>query len=292
MKGRKSLLWVLLFLLPNFLGFLLFQLGPILASLWLSFEKWDIMSPPIFVRLKNYIDLVSDPLFWQGLKATAYYTVIGVPIAVSLGLVVALLLNRKIKGLKLFRTMYFTPVVCSMVSVAVVWGWLYNRDFGLINSLLKGIGLSPLDWLGDERLAIPSLAIMGAWKTIGYNMVLFLAGLQGIPQQLYEAAEIDGATSWSKFRYITLPLLSPTFFFISITSIIGSFQVFDQVYIMTKGGPGNATRVYYFYLYENAFKFYRMGYASAMAYILLCVILLLTFVQIKFFERFVIYEVT
>ena len=280
-----------LFLLPNLvLGFGLFHLGPVLAALYLSVLEWDILTPPRFVGLGNYQALLADKLFWESLKNTAIYSLLAIPPGIAAALALALAMNQKIRLVRLYRTAYFVPVVSSMVAVAMVWRWLYNTDFGLLNHLLWLAGLPIVNWLGDPWIALPSVALMSIWKGMGYNMVIFLAGLQGIPRHLYEAAELDGAGRWARFWKITLPLLSPSLFFVAVMSVISSFQVFDQVFIMTQGGPGTATTVYNYYLYKNAFTWLKMGYAASLAYVLFAVIFLITLFQVRFLGGRVQYE--
>lgn len=283
MKIRKETLWAFIFLMPNLTGVLVFVVGPVIAALVLGLFQWDMLNPPKFIALDNYKTLLlDDPLFWISIKNTIYFVTLAIPLGIVVALALAITMNQKIKGIVLFRTVYFLPVVCSMVAVALVWQWLYNPTFGLINFLLSYLHLPPQDWLGEEKLAMLSIVIMSIWKGAGYNMVILLAGLQGIPTHLYEAAKIDGANRWREFISITLPLLTPSLFFVMVINIIGAFQVFDQVYMMTEGGPGNATKVYNYYLYQNAFVNFRMGYACSMAYILFGIILLVTLVQVKF----------
>lgn len=278
------------FVAPSLLGLLVFLAGPLVAGLFISFTNWDMLSPPRLVGLSNYVQLFQDPFVWLSLKNTLYYSVLTIPGIIVVSLALALAVNRAVFVSKLYRTMFFIPVVSSMVAVALMWKWVYNEQFGLLNWLLSRLGLPELGWLSDPRLSMLSVALVAVWKSMGYYMVLFLAGLQGIPEHLYEAATIDGAGSWRRFWSITLPLLSPTLFFVMIISVIGSFQVFDQVYVMTQGGPGNSTLVFNYYLYQNAFEFFRMGYASALAYVLFALIFIITLLQVKFISKRVHYE--
>ncbi|HEY65375.1 MAG TPA: sugar ABC transporter permease [Caldilineae bacterium] len=288
---RREWLAAALFIAPNMIGLVVFILGPVIAGFLLSFTKWDMLSPPEWIGLENYRALLfDDPLFWLTLKNTLYYTVLVIPIGTTISLGLALALNTSLKGVAIYRTIFFIPVVASAVAVAVVWKWVFQPDFGLLNALLRSIGIKPQGWLNDPSQAMPSVAAVAIWQGMGYNMVIFLAGLKGIPRHLYEAAALDGARGWQRFWYITLPLLTPTLFFVLIMSIISSFQVFAQVFVMTQGGPGNATRVYVYYLWENAFSWFKMGYASAMAYILFLIILVITILQVKFLGRRVQYE--
>lgn len=278
------------FVAPSIVGLLVFLAGPLIAGLYISFTNWDMLSPPSLVGFNNYVEILQDPFVWLSLKNTLYYSALTIPGIIVISLALALAVNRAVFVNKVYRTMFFIPVVSSMVAIALIWKWVYNEQFGLLNWLLLRLGLPELGWLSDPRLSMLSVAIVAVWKSMGYYMVLFLAGLQGIPQQLYEAATIDGAGSWRKFWSITLPLLSPTMFFVVIITVIGSFQVFDQVYVMTQGGPGNSTLVFNYYLYQNAFEFFRMGYASALAYVLFALIFIITLLQVKFLGKRVHYD--
>lgn len=293
---RREVIAAILFLLPNLLGFAIFMAGPLLTSLGISFVEWNLLAPPIWLGLENYLHLLTDDDFWTSLWATGYYMLGSVPLTVGIALVMALALNQKIRGITIYRTVYFIPVVSSLIAVALMWRWIYNPTSGILNYMIDGffdllhLPLSAPDWLQSRVWAMPAIILMSVWKGLGYNMVLFLAGLQGIPRHLYEAAEIDGANDWCKFRNITLPLLTPTTFFIVIISIIGSFQIFEQAYIMTQGGPARATVTTVYYIYENGFQWYKMGYASAVAWVLFALILLVTLIQWKYQDRWVFYE--
>ncbi len=279
------------FLLPNLIGFAVFTFFPVLAALAISFTDWDLLQAPRWVGLGNYRTLFTDPLFGQVLKNTALYVLGTVPLQMALALGVALALNQRIPGQLFFRTAYFMPVVASTVAVALVWRWIFNYDFGLLNSFLYMIGVQdPPNWLGSTRWALTSIIIMSVWQQVGYSMVLFLAGLQGVPQQLYEAAEIDGAGPTARFVFITLPMLSATTFFVLVIGVINSFQVFDQALIMTQGGPANATNTIVFHIYRNAFQFFKMGYASAMAWVLFAIIFVVTLLQFRYQRRWVNYD--
>lgn len=274
------------FVLPAGLHLLLFSLGPILFALFISFHAWSILSPERpFVGLGNYREVVTSREFWNSLKNTALY-VLHVPAGMLVSLGLALLLNRsRMPGLGLLRTIFYLPSITSFVAIALVWQWIYNPDFGLFNYALSLLGLGPLPWLHDPATALLSLMLMAIWIQAGYQMVIFLAGLQNIPAYLYEAARIDGAGPWQRFVHITLPQLRPTTFFILVTSVIGSFQVFTQIYVMTEGGPLQATEVIVYYIYKNAWDYLRMGYASAMSFILFAIILLLTLLQFRLMGR-------
>jgi multiple sugar transport system permease protein len=284
-SGKKDNLAALLFLSPTLIVFSAFILFPVFFSFYLSFHNWNMFSgDTVFTGFDNYVKMFQSPEFWQVLKNTVIYTLGTIPINMTLALVTAYFLNKKIKGKKFLRTALFAPVVISPVAAAVIWRWLYDPNFGIINYSLGFLGIDPVNWLNDPTAAMFALIIMGVWKTFGINMVLFSAGLQGIPDSYYEAADIDGAGPWAKFWNITLPMLNPTTFFILVMSMIGSFQVFDIVYVLTSGGPLGSTKVMVFYIYEYAFKFFEMGYASAAAYILFAVLFVLTMIQVKYMK--------
>lgn len=271
--------WAFVLLLPNLLGFVIFIVFPVVASFFLSFSEWDLLSPMKFVGVNNYVNLVSDETFWKVLWNTFYFTLGTVPVGIALALLLAVALNKKIRGVKLFRAMYFLPVISSTVAVAIVWQWMYNPHFGLLNYILSLIGIDGPLWLSSTTWAMPAVIITSIWKGLGFNMLLFLAGLQGIDAQYYEAAKIDGANSVRQFVHITIPLLSPTTFFVTVMCIINSFQVFDQIHVMTQGGPARSTSVLVHYLYQNAFQYFKMGYASAIAYVLFIIVFVVTMLQ-------------
>lgn len=280
-----------LLILPTLLGLIVFTAGPILAALYFSFTSWNLLSPPKWQGLQNYYDLFTDDLlFWTTLKNTAYYVIGVVPIGTVLALLLAMGLNQKIRGLAFFRTMYFIPVVSSVVAISVLWSWLFQADFGLINQVLGYVGIKGIRWLSSPTWAMPAVIIMSIWHGLGYNIVIFIAGLQSIPQDYYEAARIDGASTLQQFRHITVPLISPVTFFIIVLSLIGSFQVFEQAYVMTQGGPVNATKTIVYYLYQEGFMYFHMGYASTLAYVLFVIIVVLTLIQFYLQRRWVHYE--
>ena len=278
-----------LFALPWLLGFLIFILGPMLASLYLSCTEWNLITPLRWVGVRNYHTLfLEDRLFWQSLKVTSIYS-LAIPVRLLVALMVALLMNQKIRGLAVFRTVYYMPAVVSGVAVAQLWRWIFNGEYGLLNwGLWRILGVKGPAWLADENWALPALIVMSFWG-FGNSMVIFLAGLQGIPGQLYEAAAIDGASGWRRFLHITLPMLSPVIMFNLIMGVIGSFQVFTSSYVMTRGGPHYATLFYVLYLYQNAFEWSKMGYASALAWVLFLIILVLTLIQFRLSRRWVYY---
>ena len=279
-----------LFILPSFVGFLVFLVIPILASLGLSLFEWELLLPPRFVGLPNFVTLAQDPLFRAVLFNTVYYAFGLVPLNIVLSLGLAVWLNTRLRGLTFYRLAFFLPVVTVTVAVALIWKWMYQPEVGLINVMLGWLHIPSPNWLGDPHWAMPALILMSLWKGFGYNMVLFLAGLQGIPGQIYEAALIDGAGPWQRFWRITLPLLSPTMFFAVVMTVISSFQVFDQAYVMTGGGPANATNTIVLYIFQNGFQFFRMGYASAVAWVLFAVIFAITLVQMRLQGKWVQYE--
>lgn len=285
----KDGFWAAVLLLPNLLGFLAFTLFPIVASFLLSFTEWDLLQPIKWVGLKNYIELFNDNVFKQVFWNTIVFTAVSVPLGIILSLLLAVALNQKIKGVKFYRAAYFLPIISSMVAVAVIWQWIYNPEYGLLNFLLSLVGIKGPSWLSSTVWALPAVIITSIWKGLGFNMLIFLAGLQGIPESYYEAAEMDGANAFAKFRYITVPLLSNTTFFVTVMSIIGSFQVFDSVFLMTQGGPGRSTSVIVHYLYQNAFQYFRMGYASAIAYVLFFLVFVITMIQFWRQKKWTIY---
>jgi multiple sugar transport system permease protein len=280
-----------LFLLPNIIGFLVFSSIPVLATFSISLLDWDLIRTPRFVGLDNYVKLLTaDAVFRKVLVNTAYYVVGTVPAGIFLSLMLALAMNANVRGIAIFRAIFFIPVISASVAVAMMWRWLYNTDFGLINLALTGIGLPAIPWLSSTAWAMPAVIIMAIWKNLGYNMVIFLAGLQGIPAHLHEAAAIDGANTFQRFRHITLPMLAPTTFFVMVISMIGSFQVFDLAFVLTKGGPGDATNTMVMYIYNQAFQFFHMGYAASIAWVLFAIIFLITLGQHQLQKRWVHYE--
>jgi len=283
-RGRKGAgLAAVWFLSPTMIVFSVFVLFPVVFSFYLSFQEWNMFGGKrVFIGLTNYAAILRSTEFWDVLKNTVVYTVGTVPLNMVLSLVIAFFLNKKLAGRKLLRTAFFTPVIMSSVAAAVIWRWVYEPNFGLANYLLGVFHIPAVNWLNDPTAAMFALIVMGVWKSFGFNMVLFSAGLQGIPKHYYEAAEIDGAGRWRRFWNITIPLLSPTTFFVLVMTVIGSFQVFDTVYVLTSGGPLGSTKVLVFYLYEHAFKYFDMGYASAVAYLLFAIVFILTMVQTRY----------
>ena len=276
---------------PWIVGFLIFTAGPMLASLVLAAMKWDLMSPPEWVGLANLKKLfLEDPLPIHALKVTATYAGAAIPLQLVIGISLAMLLNTRIRGQAVFRTVYYLPAILSGVAVALLWRWIFQPDFGLLNMALSFVGVDGPNWLMDRTWVLPSFTIMSLWG-VGGSMVIYLAGLQGIPTDLYEAAEIDGANRWHRIRYVTLPMLSPVIFFQLIMGIIGAMQIFTNAYIMTNGGPANASLFYMLYIYRQGFHYFHMGYASALAWVLFICILLLTLLVFRTASSWVYYEV-
>lgn len=279
-----------LFIAPWLIGFTLFSLGPIVASFFIAMTEWSMLRSPTWVGLNNYITIFTkDPLFRLTLSNTVYYVFLSVPLGICTAMLVAILLNQKVKLMTLFRTIFYLPSLVTGVSVAILWAWLLNPQFGLVNHALAKIGIQGPEWLFNTKTAMPAMIIMSLWG-IGGSMVIYLAGLQGIPEHLYEAAEIDGAGALGRFLHITIPMMTPTIFFNLIMGVIGSMQTFTQFFIMTQGGPANATLVYVLYLYRQAFEYFRMGYASALAWVLFVIILLVTLLQFWGARHWVYYE--
>jgi multiple sugar transport system permease protein len=278
-----------MFLGPSLLPLVLFTLGPMVASLVISLLRWDLLRPPRWQGLGNYALLLNDPDFHAAIQHTLYFIAGYLPLVFVGGLLIALGLNQRIHGLSFFRTVYFLPVVTSWVVVAFMWRWLLNPQSGIVNYLLGLVGIHGPGWWTDPAWAMPSIILATAWKDLGFVMVILLAGLQAIPEDYYEAAAVDGADRWAKFRYITLPLLSPASFFVVVISLINGFQIFDQVYVMTGGGPVGASSVVVLQIVQNAFSFGLVGYASAMSWVLFAAILVITLVQFQLQRRWVTY---
>ncbi len=286
-----------LFISPWLIGFILLAAGPIILSIFMSFTRWSLLSPPQWIGLENYSRLFTeDPLVYKSLWNTAYYVFFSVPLGVILSLALALLLNQNVRGQSLFRTLFFLPSVTNLVAVSILWMWIFNPEFGLLNRGLEWIGIQGPLWLQSETWSKPALILMSLWG-IGGGMIINLAALQNIPGELYEAADLDGARPVRKFWHITLPMISPALFFNLIMNIIGSFQVFTQAFVMTassgqgqEGGPNNSTLFFVLYLYKKAFQQFKMGYASALAWVLFVIILVFTLIQFYLSKRWVYYE--
>lgn len=284
-RGVRQIGWLTLFLLPGLGGLLLFTVLPILASLVLTLFEWDLLTRPEFVGLANYSRLLGDEEFWAALRHTLGFIAGYLPLVLLLGLGVALALNAPLRGIGLIRTAFFLPVVSSWVAVALLWSWLFNPRYGLINYLLGLAGLPQPGWLFDPSWAMPAIVLTSVWKDLGFVVVLFLAGLQAIPHEYYEAASLDGAGRWASLRAITLPLLAPTTFFVTIISLINSFQVFDQVWVMTEGGPAGSTTVLVERVVRHAFSYGEMGYAATISWAIFALVFAVTLVQLRLQRR-------
>ncbi len=295
--ARRQARTAYLFLSPGLALFFLFVLVPVVAAFYLSFCRYDIIHSPIWIGAKNYArigrDLANQGVFYLSLRNTAQYAIGTIPIGMALALGLALLVNAGLRGVSIYRTSYYLPVVTSLVAVSMVWMWLYDPSYGLLNYglelvsraasfvLRREVAIAPQTWLGNPGQAMAAIVVMSIWRGLGYNMVIYLAGLQGIPNHLYEAAVIDGASPWQRFWSITWPLLKPTTAFILVVSVIGASQVFAQVYVMTNGGPNNATTTIVHQIFQNAFSFMKMGYASAMAFVLFGIIFVLSLINLR-----------
>jgi multiple sugar transport system permease protein len=289
---RREALEGYLWISPWLLGFLIFSLGPIIASFYLSLTKYKIGGSPEWIGLANYnMAFFEDKLFWPSLWRTAYFSIASVVLGVALSLFAAMLLNQNIKGKTIFRALYYLPSLTPVVALAILWQWLLAPQQGLVNHLLGLVGIPGPGWLTAQDWAIPSIILITLWSTVGGGrMIIFLAGLQNVPKELQEAAEIDGANGWQRFRHITIPLISPVILFNTLLGVIGSFSVFSVAYIATAGGPNYATWFYMLHLYYNAFSYFQMGYASALAWIFFVFIFILSYIQIKLSDRWVYYE--
>lgn len=286
-----------LFLLPSFAGFLVFVAIPVVVSLLLSFVNWNLLSPPEFTGIANYVQLITrDPVFWRVLRNTLYYVVATVPIQLALGLMLALALNQAIRGVLVYRVIYFMPVVTTIVAGAIVFQFMLNRDFGLVSNVIwrlaeiTGLPIQPPDFLNSKFWSKPAVVMLTLWKNTGFTMVIYLAALQGVPQELYDAAEVDGAGWWQRVWHVTLPIISPTTFFLLIIQMIGGLQLFTEPYTLTRGGPAQSTLSVVYYIYQNAFEFGRMGKASAIAWFLFLFIFVFTYIQTRMQRRWVHYE--
>jgi len=288
MKGE--MVWVWIFLAPTLFGLLFGTLGPVLGAIGISFTDWDVITPPIFAGLDNYKKLVDDPTFSKALVNTLYYVGIMVPVSTALSLFFAFLLNQRLRGVTWYRTAYFLPVVSSTVAVALVWSWIYAKDFGLLNYMLRQVGVEPVGWLSSITWAMPAVIMMAVWGNLGAGIIIFLAGLQAIPVSYYEAADIDGANRFNKFFRVTIPLITPSLFFYFIITMISAFQAFEAIYVMTRGGPVNSTTTMVYYIYRNGFRNFKMGYASSQAIVLFLVIMVLTLIYWRMQDRWVMYD--
>jgi multiple sugar transport system permease protein len=280
-----------LFNAPGMLLFAVFVVYSVITSFTLSFHEWNILEPEKpFVGLQNYREVMGDERFWASVGRSIYFTVGSVIPTMAIALAIALLLNTKIRALGLFRTAYYLPVITPLVVAAIIWKWVYDADFGLANFYLMKLGIidKPLLWLADKTLAMPAVIAVNVWKGVGFNMVVYLAGLQAIPAEFYEAAEVDGAGPWQRFRRITFPLVAPTTFFLLVINTVGAMKAFENIFVMTSGGPpgpGGATTTVVYYIYTQAFEFFRMGYASALAYVLFFLLFLVSFTQFRWYMK-------
>lgn len=276
---QHEIIWGYILILPSVLGFLSFNFGPLIASLGMMFTNWSVVKAPKLIGFANFQKLISDDVFHIALRNTFSYVVLYVPLVTLFAFLLANLLDRKIRGIAFFRTVYFMPSVCLFVSVAILWQWIYDPNSGWLNYALSLVGIKGPGWLADRRWAMPSIVIMSVWRHIGYYAVVFLAGLQAVPLEFYEAAEMDGAGAWAKLRHVTLPLVYPTTFFVLVMAFIEAFQLFGEAYVMTSGGPGYATTTLVFLIYNNAFTAFKMGYAAVQAWVLFAFIFAVTLVQ-------------
>jgi multiple sugar transport system permease protein len=286
---RREFVKGIAFVSPWLIGFLIFTLTPMALSLYWSFCDYTLLQDPVYRGLENYRQIIRDGDFWLSLRKTIYYACMALPAGMCVSLGLAILLNTKVRGLAIYRTIIFLPSLVPIVASALLWMWIFNAKYGLLNEILAKIGIQGPNWIADVNTAMPALALMSLWG-VGHTVVIYLAGLQDVPSELYEAAEIDGATSWSRLWHVTLPMISPVIFFNLIMAIIGTFQVFAVPYMMTQGGPFHATYFYTMYLYESAFNFLKMGYASALAWIQLMIVLGLTAFAFWTSSRWVHYQ--
>ena len=282
--------WALLFLAPTLIGLAVLSAGPVLATLAISVTKWDLLQAPQFVGVDNFVQLASDDRFLKALRNTAFYTLVSVPLGMLISLFLALALNQTIRGIAWIRTAYFLPVVTSTIAVALVWQWIYSPDAGLLNQFIGLFGIPAQKWLSDPTLAMPSIVAMSIWQGLGTSIIIFLAGLQSIPTELLDAASVDGAGRWARFRNIVLPLLTPSIFFTGVLSLIDSFQVFDQVFVLSRPRPTDATITVVYFIYENGFKFFKMGYATAASWILFLIVAAFTTIYFRSQNRWVHYQ--
>jgi len=281
-----------LFLLPSFIGLVVFLLLPIIAIAVLSLFNWGLISPPEFIGLENYNTLIHSQVVWHSLFVTICYVLLNIPSQTILALLLALLMNRKLPGIKIFRVIFVIPWMATPVAMGIVWQWILGPQYGSLNTFLALFGIHGPAWLSSLGWALPSVAAVNVWQYVGYSMLFFLAGLQGIPEYLYEAARIDGATPVRTFFQITLPLLNPTLFFVLVTNIIGSFQIFDTVFVMTQGGPEQNTNTLNFMIYREAFQYFHTGYAAALAMLLFVIIAFITLLQALYFRKRTVYDLS
>jgi sn-glycerol 3-phosphate transport system permease protein len=289
-RSRREALTFIAFVTPNFLLLAVFTFWPVLYSLYLSFFKWNMIAKrKTFLALENYRAMLADPVFWMVTRNTFALAGGTVLVTLAIALALAVVLNRRIPGRSLYRAVIFSPTFTTSVAVAMVWGWILEPNYGLLRVLLGWVGVASPNWFTDVHWSLPAIMIVAIWSGLGYAMVIFLAGMQGIPVELYDAARVDGASPWQTFWKLTFPLLSPTTFFLVVTSVIGALKAFDVVSIMTDGGPMNSSNVYVLYLYQNAFKWFKAGYASALALVLFVLIMVITLAQMRLSKRWVHY---
>jgi multiple sugar transport system permease protein len=289
-KANKEYMTFYLLISPWLVGLLLFTIGPMVSSIVISFLQWDLVSPARFVGFKNYTDMFAhDEIFWQSIKVTLIYVAVRVPLSLIAALMLAVLMNQKVPGIGFFRTVFYLPTVVSGVAVSMLWVWTFNTDFGLVNGVLEKIGIQGPGWFSDPHWSLATIILTSLYG-VGGTALIFLAGLKNIPVSLYEAAELDGATTWKKFLYITIPQLTPTILFNLIMNIIGSFQTFTEALIITNGGPVNSTLFYNLYLYQNAFTYSKLGYACSLAWVLFVITLCCSYYTFRSTSKWVYYE--
>jgi multiple sugar transport system permease protein len=288
MRQRRNLAGYL-FISPVILGYLFWVAGPMLVAIWLSLTEWDMLRPATFVGLSNYQQMLYDDLFWKSLSVTFYFTLVSVPLSLAFSFALALLVNVNVRGIAIFRMLFYLPSIVPLVVSAVLWLWIFNSELGLLNAVFHWVGLPKVLWLQDSNWAMPALIIMSMW-TVGGGMVIFLAGLQGIPVHLYEAAEIDGANYWQRFWNVTIPMMSPVIFFNLVIGLIAALQNFVPGYLMTQGGPQNSTLFYGLYIFRSAFRDFKMGYAAALSWVLFAIVLVLSVFVFRYLGRLVYYE--
>jgi multiple sugar transport system permease protein len=296
--ARREALSAYAFIAPWILGFFIFTVGPMLASLFFSFTEYDVVSAPRWIGLRNYTDLFHDALFWHSLSVTFKFAATALPLGLVFSYMIAVLLNQKMRGINIWRTVYFLPSVIAGVAVALLWSRIFDARSGILNPFLAQIGIKGPGWFSDPDWAVPALVIMSLWG-VGGNIIIYLAGLQGVPTDLYDAAKVDGATAWQRFRYVTLPMTTPVIFYNLVLGLIGTFQYFTEVYVISSGnsgtggglgGPARSTLFYNIYLYQNAFRYFHMGYASTMAWILFIIVLGFTLLIFRSSDAWVYYE--
>jgi len=295
--ARRESLWAYAFISPWILGFIIFTVGPMLASLFFSFTDYNIVDPPRWNGINNYVNLFQDDLFWHSLGVTFKFAVVALPLGLVFSYLIAVLLNQKVRGVNVWRTIYFLPSVIAGVAVALLWVRIFDPRYGILNPLLEKIGIEGPGWFSDPQWAVPALVIMSLWG-VGGNIIIYLAGLQGVPTDLYDAAKVDGANAWQRFWHVTLPMTSPVIFYNLVLGLIATFQYFTEVYVISSGnsnggglgGPARSTLFYNIYLYQNAFKYFHMGYASSMAWVLFIIVLCLTLLVFRSSAAWVYYE--